>query len=349
MNGTAWLYVNKYRTAIMGFSALWIYLFHEQGYEWCHVYFSPEVLSRILYFVKRIGFCGVDIFLLLSGIGLVYGIEKYNTLTFYRHRLERVFIPLFLSGVVMALVEKWSLLTFLRKVFLYDFLFVDTLSFLWYIPSVLILYLFFPLYYAIFKRASNKPWFTTIFILIWLAINLLLKDIIRYDLFRFTNRIPIFLLAILLGWYMREGKLPHLKHSWLTVSALFIAGIYLVYLTTSRDIFLLVPMSYFFLPAFLLGISVTICLARFYSLIDNTVVGSYVIKTLSFVGTVSLEIYCVQDLVDNTIRTLMMSTYEHWMQNWWKINLAVFICVIIAAYILSTISRTTTKALKHIF
>lgn len=95
--------INKYRTAIMGFAALWIYFYHEQGYEWCHVYFSPQIVSRLLYFIKRLGFCGVDIFLLLSGIGLVYAIEKSSIGTFYRRRLERVFVPFVILGVCTAL------------------------------------------------------------------------------------------------------------------------------------------------------------------------------------------------------------------------------------------------------
>ena len=205
--------LNKYRTSLMGVAALWIYFFHEQGYEWCHIYFSPAIISRSLYFIKRIGYCGVDVFLLLSGIGLVYGIEKSSTLTFYRRRMERVFIPFFLIGLVVALVERWSGLTFVRKLFFYDFLFVDANSFLWYIPSALVLYLLFPLYYRFFKQSADKCRFTIVFIAIWLVFNIFFKDYLRYDMFRFTNRIPIFLVGVLLGEYINKTGFSFWKNN----------------------------------------------------------------------------------------------------------------------------------------
>lgn len=341
--------INKYRTAIMGFAALWIYFYHEQGYEWCHVYFSPEIISRSFYFFKRIGYCGVDIFLLLSGIGLVYGIEKNSTLTFFRHRLERVFVPFFITGLIIALIEKWSVLTFIRKLFFYDFLFVDSNSFLWYIPSALILYLFFPLYYRQFKKSSNKFRFTFFCIATWFVFNLLFKDFIRNDMFRFTNRIPVFFVGILLGDYIRAANFSFGKRSWFVLCAAFFAGLYLSFLTVSRELFLFVPMSNFGIPAFLLGISATFFVAKLFYVIDKYSIGACILKLFSFFGTISLEIYCVQDIVDDTFRTMMMSTYEHWMENWWKINIIVFLCVVLGAFILSYISRLIGKGIKKIF
>ena len=340
--------INKYRTAIMGFAALWIYFYHEQGYEWCHVYFSPQIVSRLLYFIKRLGFCGVDIFLLLSGIGLVYAIEKSSIGTFYRRRLERVFVPFVILGVCTAFVEKWSIASFFRKIFFYDFFFVNTISFLWYIPSVIILYLFFPLYYRYFKKSQHKFRFTLIFILIWLVLTVLFKDFIRYDFYRFTNRIPVFLCGILSGWLIREEKLCLGKLSWVVLGISFAAGILLGFLTVSRGVYLLVPMSFFGVPAFLIGIAGTAFLAKGFSLVDNKLVGNLIVKFFSFFGSFSLEIYCVQDLIDDVFRTMMMSTYEHWMENWWKIDIAVFLCTIAAAFILSFISDKIRSSLNKL-
>ena len=60
----AFLLISKYRGAIMGFAALWIFFFH----EWITLAPSDSVLAFPEAFLKRIGFCGVDIFLLLSAI-----------------------------------------------------------------------------------------------------------------------------------------------------------------------------------------------------------------------------------------------------------------------------------------
>ena len=69
----------------MGFAALWILFFH----EWVTLFVNNQVGVNIEGYLKRIGFCGVDIFLLLSGIGLTFAIRKGNVLTFYYRRIKR--------------------------------------------------------------------------------------------------------------------------------------------------------------------------------------------------------------------------------------------------------------------
>ena len=66
------------------------------------ILFAPDSQPFALFY-QTSGFCGVDIFLLLSGIGLVYAIEKSSIGTFYRRRLERVFVPFVILGVCTAL------------------------------------------------------------------------------------------------------------------------------------------------------------------------------------------------------------------------------------------------------
>ena len=62
----------KYRKFLMGFAALWILMTH----EWQIVTNETSFFFVTENFIKRIGFCGVDIFLLLSGMGLYYSLEK---------------------------------------------------------------------------------------------------------------------------------------------------------------------------------------------------------------------------------------------------------------------------------
>ena len=54
----------------MGFATLWILMFH----VYIPVLGRYDRLLAIESFIKRIGFCGVDIFLIASGIGLVHAI-----------------------------------------------------------------------------------------------------------------------------------------------------------------------------------------------------------------------------------------------------------------------------------
>ena len=85
----------KYRGAIMGLAALWILFFH----EWQMMITEPGKAAEIESYIKRVGFCGVDIFLFLSGIGLVFAIGKGSILSFYYRRLKRVYLPFFIINL----------------------------------------------------------------------------------------------------------------------------------------------------------------------------------------------------------------------------------------------------------
>ena len=74
----------KYRKFLMGFAALWILMTH----EWQIVTNETSFFFVTENFIKRIGFCGVDIFLLLSGMGLYYSLEKNPVSRFYYNRLK---------------------------------------------------------------------------------------------------------------------------------------------------------------------------------------------------------------------------------------------------------------------
>lgn len=339
--------INKYRTAIMGFAALWIFLFHEQEHEWIKVFFSPEFLSRSMYFVKRIGYCGVDIFLLLSGIGLVYAREKHDLFSFYIRRIERVFVPFFIVAVVLMIYEKWSFVSFFKKVFLYDFLFVELNSFLWFIPAIIILYICFPLYYKLFKNARNKVVFTICAYATWLVLSLLCKGFLRTDIYSFTNRIPIFLTGIMLAWLLREKEIKITKLFWIILAASFLAGLTLLFMTNYRNLYLLVPISNACIPTFLLALSGTFILAKFFSLINTCAVGTLIIKIFSFLGTISLEIYCVQEKLDDVIRPMITGSVENWMSNFFWINLAIAFAVFFVALLLHHISKWLGKIIFH--
>ena len=80
--------VSKHRAQIMGFAAMWIFVFHVRNEillfdnlpKWS---FLPYVGNVDIYF-DNIGFNGVDMFLFLSGWGLYHAIKKHSLLVFYK-------------------------------------------------------------------------------------------------------------------------------------------------------------------------------------------------------------------------------------------------------------------------
>ncbi len=286
--------INVYRGAIMGFAALLIFVFH----EWEFLFTNVPLVGGAERFVKRIAFCGADIFFLLSGIGLTYAIEKTNLLTFYRKRFVRIGLPFLVTGIIFALRRNWSWDVLLKNISGWNFFTKHICSFLWFVPAIALFYLLFPLYYKAFKRASSKLRFTLIVWVIWLAASVLLADVMRVDLFGVTNRIPVFTAGVFIGWMLRERKLELSAGGWCLCIAGFVLGLILAYLTNFKNVYLLVPESNCALPHLLIAVCGTCLLAKAFDLVSRW----GVLKIFEFYGAISLEFYCVQEAVGLEIR-----------------------------------------------
>ena len=81
--------ISTYRTQLMGVSTLMIIA--------CHAPASGVVMPRILSFALNLGNYGVDLFLLLSGLGTFYALSKRSIKaewgSYYKKRCRRIFVP----------------------------------------------------------------------------------------------------------------------------------------------------------------------------------------------------------------------------------------------------------------
>lgn len=298
--------LSKYRGAIMGFAALWILFFH----EW--VIMSSESSAQIYFlehFIKRIGFCGVDIFLLLSGLGVTFAIQKSSLPVFYVKRLKRL-LPAFLSMAALQYVfGTWSIVQFLKNITFINFYTQSIYSFLWFVPAIATLYFFFPFYYRLFSKASNQAEFTACALIVWCFISILVKDTLRADLFGFTNRIPVFLVGVLFGYLIQNREIVFTRLSWLRTWLMLALGLYLAYMTNYQGLYLLVPSSNCCIPNLLIAASLPFLLASLLETLNTArytkPVGSALVRFLSFFGSFSLEFYCVQEWLAGVILARM--------------------------------------------
>lgn len=226
-----WGMISKYRQEIMGFACVWIMLFHNfcvwpDGLGW---YITKSVIAY--------GNLGVDIFLLLSGVGLFYSFNNVRTLKrFYLNRYTRLLIPYIIIVVPYWI---WRDLYLCKGDFLID---VTQLSFVlhgnsytWYIAASAVLYLLFPLIYF-YQNSSNALGInlsrTMKTILMCLAGFILL--LIMYFCFRqFYDRCEIaltrsivFVVGCHVGKLVKEER--KLEDHWILASGLFCA-IYFIF------------------------------------------------------------------------------------------------------------------------
>lgn len=80
-------YLSAYRSELMGFAILWVVWFHSSMYV---NFFPVSFLNVGFSFVKDIGYGGVDIFLLISGMGIYNSLEKNDISQYIKNRVRRI-------------------------------------------------------------------------------------------------------------------------------------------------------------------------------------------------------------------------------------------------------------------
>lgn len=320
--------VVKYRKVIMGVSALMILFFHEYL-----TLLTPE--SPFYYverYIKRFSFMGVDIFFLLSGFGLTYAIKKSGVGMFYYKRFKRIAIPFLVIGIFRALTAHWPFELFIKNVTGYSFWASNIYGLLWFVPAIAVFYLLFPLYSKIMNKMSSKIAFTGAVLLLWLLLSMLLADSIRAagreEFYGFTNRIPVFVVGVLLGWMAQNHKLYIRGVSWMFLILMNAVGFYLAIQTNFFGWFILVPVSNCCIPNLLMAVSLTLLLAKFFDLICRFRVSKAVNLFFGFFGMISLEFYCVQEFLAQQLFP-KIATQSPALQ-----NLIIFVAVTVAATVL---------------
>lgn len=220
--------ISKYRSELMGLAILWVIFFH-----------TKIEISKLLYpliFLKNIGYVGVDLFFLLSGIGLSFSWFKDSKIfSFYKKRIIRV-IPtywlfLFLINGVNIINGTLTLPDFLLKLFGLDFFLYGNLE-TWFIPCIIVCYLAFPLIIKLMiKWGEKKSLFLTS--LFFLILSFSLKSSSFDYLLIFLIRFPVFILGVYVGYLLvqkkREFWLENIYVNWFifTVSSFLLLWILL--------------------------------------------------------------------------------------------------------------------------
>ncbi len=139
--------ISKSRSFLMGIAILAILLFHQ---EFVHG-------NCVLELFNRYGHWCVQVFILVSGFGVWYALDKPGLVkSFYMRRLWRI-MPASILGGVLALALTWE--TSIAQ----NLLLITGLS-LWYIRTILMLYLISPLLYALFKSAKRALWYVVLMV-----------------------------------------------------------------------------------------------------------------------------------------------------------------------------------------
>ena len=343
--------ISRYRGVIMGIATLWILVFH----VWIPVFNKPanpvtDVLHNIEEYIRLTGFYGVDIFLMLSGIGLTYAIKKDSLWKFYYRRIRRVFLPFLVASLVSWPVRGWTFGIFIKNVTGYSFYFNHIHTFCWFVTAIITLYIAFPVYYKLFSMAKSKFLFTTLVIALWFLLSILFHGTIRFDFYGFTGRIPVFLIGIHFGHITQsEKEIVFTKKHYAALLLMFAAGIFLGYMYTFKDFEIVLPGAKATVPGTLISVSLSFLVAKLMEILDRKVpkLGKVLVAVIGFFGTISLEVYCTyecllipffHDAIDAFVSIGLTSRFP--------INIIVFAATTLIAFIASLIFKYFWKLVE---
>lgn len=175
----------------MCLAALMILIFH----LWISVFKGNEVEN----FIVKTGYIGVDIFLLLSSYSLserpVTDLKGY-----YLSRFKSVYLKFAFFAVIASVLNHWKIVRTIKVLTGIELFEKGGGAFLWFLPAIVILYIFFPLIQKVLKF---KPWINALIVLgVWFIVGLFVTRFTDYDeMFIFWNRIPVMVAGYLLAKY----------------------------------------------------------------------------------------------------------------------------------------------------
>lgn len=192
--------ISRYRGELMGIAMIFIFLFHVV---------LPR--SNMFFGLRRMGNIGVDMFLFLSGIGLWFSWMKHPSIKrFFKRRYLRVYpawliisclyyIPHFNGGGLRAWIDLVGDITIN-----WDFWLHDELTF-WYIPCMMMLYLFAPAYMELIRRHPIYRWLPVVMILWCILVQYVtpIHNMVGH-IEIFWSRVPIFFIGINMGESVRR-------------------------------------------------------------------------------------------------------------------------------------------------
>lgn len=267
--------ISKYRSQIMGLATLWVMTSHVR---------IPSSAGGFFNFFQYIGFGGVEMFMLVSGFGLFFALQKSISLhNYYYRRFVRI-VPIWMIAIVLLyfLCSPFPLLSteFVRRVG----------QCWWFVPFIIFIYIISPIVYAAVK--SEKMWPSV------LCIGLVLLLQVAYKVSGMSNitvtlsfaRIFDFMIGLWLAKKMTEGGKLH-------VSLIVLAGLsgfIVVYLCNQDIIFEGFWTEHHDLRLYLMILTGPLmCLIA----IVVSAISKYLSAILKWIGEMSFEVYLFHVLI----------------------------------------------------
>lgn len=215
------------RGAVMGLSALLILFFH----CWVPTVAEFPVIGTIETVLKGYGYLSVDVFFLLSGVGMTYALRGNGSVRqFYARRLRRVYLPYVEATILSAFYKGWSPWKVLLRLTGLNLLQSGIYASLWFVQMILALYLLYPLLHRLLEKSRNDMALLGAMISGVFLITLIFGGLVPQIYRGLCYRVPTFLIGVLIGRAGQKKPLICSRAKYLT----FLAAMALLFWGSER-------------------------------------------------------------------------------------------------------------------
>lgn len=338
-----WNYLSKYRSEIMGAACLWVMAFHN-FLNW------PQKLKAIE-LLFEFGNVGVDVFLLVSGIGLYYSYSnrlaignRISTLKdFYWKRLVRLLVPYLFLGLPYYI---WyssgkGIGTFLGNFFQINLPRYGLIT-SWYVTAAFVFYLLFPIIYYFQQKKFvlkngievERNTITLIMCVLLFVGNAVLQRLepeIYENCEIALSRIIVFTLGCSIGKEVKEKKCLSMTCEYGGVVFMIL---YMFMFSSQVEL----PILWYRMSYVPFGLSAALFFAFFFYRIDKF---RKIRRFFTFIGERSLELY----LSHVFCRRIWLFYIEGPFLDRW--NLASYFCVIVISMTISIVIHPLIKKISN--
>lgn len=306
-------YLSKYRNVLMGLQIILIIIFHftEDAY-------SVRDSHLIYLFYKYIRSSGVDMFLLLSGIGLYFSWKrKPEAKVFYIKRFTRILIPYFIIAVpawiwldIFYEYKGWTV--FVQDLFFITF-FTEGTRWFWYILIASFCYWIFPYVYTVVETTADRisAQMRVLLLCVTSTVIVMLLQLYSNELYKYMSiavtRIPAFLIGVLIGKAVYEKrKVTVSRVCLMAVLAVVIAWPFQMVSSKIIGVYSRAFLNYVLSLVFVLILAY---LSGRKSMIANKLHG-ITVTVFSWFGKYTLELYLIHVMVRKVMKNIGLPTYR---------------------------------------
>lgn len=278
----------QYRSICMAVAILWVIFMHA----------GLSVGNGVVFFIKQIGYGGVDIFVFASGIGCFFSyLKNEDFFAFIKRRFYKL-APLYWIILIPWVVLKVQTVGMTFRQIVGNVLFIQAFTlngceFSWYISAMWLYYFLVPFFFAIITKTKKK------YSVILIAIALLLAPTSYWNvsnLLIMIIRIPLFFMGMYVGKLASEDKKIGKIHGALLIFASVVGIIILRYCVLNHAT-LLSTYGLWWYPFILITPGLCFVITCMCYFIDKIKVGKIILKGMAYIGNHTYELFLMHILI----------------------------------------------------